>query len=87
MKWIRIPLLLLLLQSCSPILGAGSLLHAMATGNTTAQVIGVTDIVVERNTGKSIKEHAWKQVTSNNTPKTRPTHIEWIFHETRNENK
>ena len=72
----------IVLSGCSPLLGAGSFVHAVVTGNTTAQVIGATDIVIERETGKSVKEHIWYEM---NTPKDTKekivigNRIEWIY--------
>ena len=79
---IRFIISLVLLGGCSPLLGAGSFVHAVVTGNTTAQVVGATDIVIERKTGKSVKEHIWYEM---NTPKDTKEkivmgkRIEWIY--------
>ena len=54
------------MTSCNPLFGVGSFLHAVVTGNTTAQVIGATDIVIEKQTGKSVKEHVWHHIKKKN---------------------
>ena len=66
------------MSGCSPLLGAGSLVHAVVTGNTTAQVIGASDIVIERNTGKSVKEHIWQALENTQTIENEQT-IVWQF--------
>jgi hypothetical protein len=66
------------MSGCSPLLGAGSLVHAVVTGNTTAQVIGASDIVIERNTGKSVKEHIWQALENTPTIENEQT-IVWQF--------
>ena len=58
-------ILSIILGGCNPLFGVGSLLHAVATGNTAAQLIGATDIVIEKKTGRSFKEHVWSNI---NTP-------------------
>ena len=68
----------MLIGGCSPLLGAGSLLHAVVTGNTTAQVIGASDIVIERNTGRSVKEHIWQALENTHTIENEQT-IVWQF--------
>ena len=68
----------IVLSGCSPLLGAGSLVHAVVTGNTTAQVIGASDIVIERNTGKSVKEHIWQALENTQTIENEQT-IVWQF--------
>jgi len=68
----------MLIGGCSPLLGAGSLVHAVVTGNTTAQVIGASDIVIERNTGKSVKEHIWQALENTQTIENEQT-IVWQF--------
>ena len=68
----------IVLSGCSPLLGAGSLLHAVVTGNTTAQVIGASDIVIERNTGKSVKEHIWQALENTQTIENEQT-IVWQY--------
>jgi len=68
----------IVLSGCSPLLGAGSLVHAVVTGNTTAQVIGASDIVIERNTGKSVKEHIWHEIKTPKTIENEQT-IVWQF--------
>jgi len=75
---IRFIISLMLIGGCSPLLGAGSLLHAVVTGNTTAQVIGASDIVIERNTGKSVKEHIWQALENTQTIENEQT-IVWQF--------
>ena len=59
-------ILLVTMTSCNPLFGVGSFLHAVVTGNTTAQVIGATDIVIEKQTGKSVKEHVWHHIKKKN---------------------
>ena len=73
---IRLVISLVLMSGCSPLLGAGSLVHAVVTGNTTAQVIGASDIVIERNTGKSVKEHIWQALENTQTIENEQT-IVW----------
>jgi len=68
----------IVLSGCSPLLGAGSLVHAVVTGNTTAQVIGASDIVIERNTGRSVKEHIWQALENTPTIENEQT-IVWQF--------
>ena len=68
----------MLIGGCSPLLGAGSLVHAVVTGNTTAQVIGASDIVIERNTGRSVKEHIWQALENTPTIENEQT-IVWQF--------
>jgi len=68
----------IVLSGCSPLLGAGSLVHAVVTGNTTAQVIGASDIVIERNTGKSVKEHIWQALENTQTIENEQT-IVWQY--------
>ena len=75
---IRLVISLVLMSGCSPLLGAGSLVHAVVTGNTTAQVIGVSDIVIERNTGRSVKEHIWQALENPPTIENEQT-IVWQF--------
>ena len=75
---IRFIISLMLIGGCSPLLGAGSLVHAVVTGNTTAQVIGASDIVIERNTGKSVKEHIWQALENTQTIENEQT-IVWQF--------
>ena len=75
---IRLVISLVLMSGCSPLLGAGSLLHAVVTGNTTAQVIGASDIVIERNTGKSVKEHIWQALENTQTIENEQT-IVWQY--------
>ena len=75
---IRFIISLMLIGGCSPLLGAGSLVHAVVTGNTTAQVIGASDIVIERNTGKSVKEHVWQALENTPTIENEQT-IVWQF--------
>jgi len=81
MKMIKkslIPMMTILMSGCSPLLGAGSLVHAVVTGNTTAQVIGASDIVIERNTGKSVKEHIWQALENTQTIENEQT-IVWQY--------
>jgi len=73
-----VSLLYIVMSGCSPLLGAGSLVHAVVTGNTTAQVIGASDIVIERNTGKSVKEHIWQALENTQTIENEQT-IVWQF--------
>jgi len=68
----------IVLSGCSPLLGAGALVHAVVTGNTTAQVIGASDIVIERNTGKSVKEHIWQALENTQTIENEQT-IVWQY--------
>ena len=68
----------IVMSGCSPLLGAGSFVHAVVTGNTTAQVIGASDIVIERNTGKSVKEHIWQALENTQTIENEQT-IVWQF--------
>ena len=75
---IRLVISLMLMSGCSPLLGAGSLVHAVVTGNTTAQVIGASDIVIERHTGKSVKEHIWHALENTQTIDKEQT-IVWQF--------
>ena len=47
-------ILSIVLSGCNPLLGVGSLFHSVATSNTTGQLVGVTDIIVKKKTGKTI---------------------------------
>ena len=44
----------IVLSGCNPLLGVGRLFHSVATSNTTGQLLGVTDIIVKKKTGKTI---------------------------------
>jgi len=79
-----VSLLYIVMSGCSPLLGAGSLVHAVVTGNTTAQIIGATDIVIEKNTGKSVREHVWNKINTPNTIEKQKT-IKWHFVQMENE--
>ena len=68
----KIILLSIILSGCNPLLGAGSFAHAIITGNTTGQVVGATDLIVEKETGKGIKDHIYNlfEKKNINKPKT-----------------
>ena len=54
---IRLLPLIFLVGSCNPLIGAGSFVHSVLTGNTVGIVTGGAGIAVEESTGKSITEH------------------------------
>ena len=60
----KLIILSIVLSSCNPIIGAGTMLHAISTGNTAGQVVGVTDIVIENKTGKDITTHLMDTINS-----------------------
>ena len=49
--------LMLLITGCNPLVGVGSLIHSLATGNTVGIVTGGAGVAVEHTTGKSPTEH------------------------------
>ncbi len=66
------------LSSCNPMLGVGSFVHSLATGNTVGIVTGGAGIAVEHNTGKSITEH----ILTPRKKKEKPVmgkKIEWVY--------
>lgn len=71
-------LVLLLISGCNPLLGVGSLVHSLATGNTVGIVTGGAGVAVEHTTGKSPTEHVLDKF---NKPKKdkKDEKIEWIL--------
>ena len=82
----------LLLNACNPIIGASSLLHSIATGNTVGVVTGGAGVAVEQSTGKTISEHVLddlkvkKQEHKMSEPTPRPLtraqaieRLRWVF--------
>ena len=67
----KIILLCILLSGCKELLGIGNVMHAFVKGNTAGQVIGVTDIFIEKKTGKSVAKHIFDIVTEPNDIKTK----------------
>tara|TARA_Y100000114_G_scaffold89561_1_gene83118 strand:+ start:1109 stop:1366 length:258 start_codon:yes stop_codon:yes gene_type:complete len=70
-------LLFLLLGGCN-VLGAGSLMHSVFTGNTVGIVSGGAGIAIEENTGKSPLEHVIAEITPKKI-KTEPDGIIWSY--------
>jgi len=66
------------LSGCNPILGVGSFVHSVATGNTVGIVTGGAGIAVEKQTGKSITEHILTPKKKKEKP-LRGNRIEWIY--------
>jgi len=70
-------IVLLILGGCNPILGLGSFVHSVATGNTVGIVTGGAGIAVEEQTGKSITEHILFPEKKKEKPAV-SKRIEWI---------
>jgi len=49
---IRLLPLIFLVGACNPLIGAGSFVHSVITGNTVGIVTGGAGIAVEKSTGK-----------------------------------
>jgi len=74
--------IILLLGACNPLLGAGSFIHSILTGNTVGIVTGAGGMAVEKTTGKSVAEHILDEVNSKKKPEPiRRLDMEWIFQE------
>lgn len=74
---LRLILLLFLLSSCNPIVGATSFMHSLVTGNTVGTITGGAGIAIESHTGKSVTEHVWESIKP--PPKYDKEKKEWIF--------
>lgn len=66
------------LSSCNPIIGAGSFVHSVITGNTVGMVSGGAGIAVKQTTGKSITEHILTPKKKKEEPNM-GKRIEWIY--------
>ena len=75
---IRLLPLIFLVGACNPLIGAGSFVHSVLTGNTVGIVTGGAGIAVEESTGKSITEH----ILTPKKKKEKPVmgkRIEWVY--------
>ena len=71
---------LFLLGACNPLVGAGSFVHSVLTGNTVGVVTGGAGIVVEAESGKSMTDHVLDSIKSKDK-KPEPEigkRIEWV---------
>ena len=65
----KIVILLIVLMGCNQLVGTGSFIHAIATGNTLGQILGVTDFAIKKETGKTVGEHMIDAMTNSNKDK------------------
>jgi hypothetical protein len=70
---------MLLITGCNPLVGVGSLIHSLATGNTVGIVTGGAGVAVEHTTGKSISEHVIDELKTKEKEPVMGKRIEWIF--------
>jgi len=75
---IRLLPLIFLVGSCNPLIGAGSFVHSVITGNTVGIVTGGAGIAVEKSTGKSITEHILEPQKKKEKP-VMGKRIEWVY--------
>ena len=66
-------------SGCNPLIGAGSFVHSVLTGNTVGIVTGGAGIAVEEHTGKSITEHILTPKKKKEQDPAMGKRIEWIY--------
>ncbi len=77
---LKLFIILLLLNGCSPLFSAGGLMHSVVTNNTVSTILGLGDTAIKEKTGKSTGKHFFDNIFRNNDLKEKNNKdIKWIF--------
>ena len=76
----KLLLILLLLNGCTPLFSAGSLMHSVVTNNTVSTILGLGDTAIKEKTGKSTGKHFLDNIFKNNDLESKNNKdIKWTF--------
>ena len=77
---LKLLLILLLLNGCTPLFSAGSLMHSVVTNNTVSTILGLGDTAIKEKTGKSTGKHLLDNIFKNNDLESKNNKdVKWIF--------
>ena len=77
---LKLLLILLLLNGCTPLFSAGSLMHSVVTNNTVSTILGLGDTAIKEKTGKSTGKHLLDSIFKNNDLESKNNKdVKWIF--------
>ncbi len=76
----KLLIILLLLNGCSPLFSAGSLMHSVVTNNTFSTILGLGDTATKEQTGKSTGKHLLDNIFGNNDLESKNyKDVKWVF--------